>query len=290
VQRCLGFALLLTALSAGGCLRPDPPGVRVALGGAQIAVELVDSWLRDSRAPYFGVTQVAPVYLSQHGFDNLAKGACDIACTDRPLTRSEAARFGDRPVDGQRVAFYGYALYVNPQNPLDAVFAKHVRLIFQGKIKDWHELAGDQIPDWQGPIVLYGPPKSTRAGGVLGPIAKIWFADATWTVLESDEQIIARVAADPYALGFASIGYDEGVRYLGLRMERTAAPAFPSLEEIESERYGLAKVIYVYYLAPPSPAVQAVLDYLHSPAGQAAIESTGLWPVAPERAAVPPPA
>ena len=281
------LAWLATAL--GGCAAPAPPGVRIALAGAQMPVELVESWLHDSTSRGFAVTQVPPVYLSQHGFDNLAKGACDIACTDRLLTRRELAKFGDREVRGCRVAFYGYALYVNPQNPLDAIFAKHVRLVFQGKIKDWHELAGDQIPDWQGPIALYGPPKGTRAGSVLSPLAKIWFADATWTVVDSDAEIVAKVAEDPYALGFASIGYDHDVRYLGLRMERTGAPAFPALEAIESEQYGLAKVIYVYFLAPPSPAVQAVVDYLQSDAGRAAIESTDMWAVPAERAAVPPP-
>ena len=277
------------SLAAAGCTLPGPlPGGAVSLGGAQIPVELVESWLHDARSYSFGVTQVSPVYLSQHGFDNLARGQCDIACTDRLLTAREVEQFGEREVRGYRVAFYGYALYVHPDNPLDAVFSKHVKLVFQKRIKDWQELAGEQIPQWQGPINLYGPPKSTRAGMILSPMAKIWFADATWTVLESDAEIIAAVAADPYALGFASIGYDEGVRYLGLRLERMAAPAFPSLEEIESERYGLAKVIYVYFVAPASPAVQATLDYLFSDEGRAAIEGTNVWAISRDRAPVPP--
>ena len=57
-------------------------------------------------------------------------------------------------------------------------------------------------------------------------------------------------------------------------------------EEIEAEAYGLAKVIYVYVLDPPNASARAVLDYLFSPQGRAAIEATHVWPLPRERAAV----
>jgi phosphate transport system substrate-binding protein len=269
-----------------GC-QPGAPSVRIALGGAQIPVELIESWLQATESRGFAVTKVSPVYMSQHGFENLARGECDLACTDRPITKRELDQFGEHEIEGRRVAFYGYALYVHPSNPLDAIFARHVRLVFQKRIKDWAELAGDQIPELQGPINLYGPGKSTRGGMVLSPIANIWFADPTWEVLDSDAEVVAMVAADPLGLGFASIGHDEEARYLGLRMERHSPPVFPSLEAIESERYGLAKLIYVYYLDPPSDAVEAVLDYLFSEEGRRAIEETDVWSVALDRSAVP---
>jgi phosphate transport system substrate-binding protein len=283
-----GLVFLTTGLP--GCVNPGPPGVRVRLSGAQIPVELVDSWLRDAEPPRFTVEQVAPVYMSQHGFENLARGECDVACTDRPLTSRELQKFGDRQVIGRRVAFYGYALYVHPDNPLDAIFAKHLKLILRKRIRDWKELAGPSVPNWEGPIHVYGLSKGTRAGMLLSQFAQIWFAEPTWEVLDGDAEIIARVAADPTALGFATIGHDgENVRYLGLRMERQARPSLPSLEEIESERYGLAKLIYVYYVDPPAPQVEAVLEYVSSDQGRRAIESTDLWAVSPDRAAVPPP-
>jgi phosphate transport system substrate-binding protein len=264
--------------------------LRLNLAGAQIPVEMVASWLGDSKEPVFVTEQIQPVFMSQHGFESLVAGRCDLACTDRPITARELEKFGDRPVHGQRVAFFGYALYVNASNPLDSIFSKHVRLVFQKRIRDWSELVGEQIPQLQGPISLYGPEKSTRAGMVLSPLARIWFADASRKVLGTDKAIVDAVADDPLGLGFASIGYDdERVRYLGLRMERQSPPAFPSLEEIESERYGLAKLIYVYYTEPASPAVQAALDYLFGDAGARAIESTDMWPVSPERSTVPAP-
>lgn len=250
---------------------------------------MVESWLRASQTHGFDVQKLWPLDYSQRGFENLARGACDLACTDRLLSPREREQFGDRPVHGYRVAFYGYGLYVHPDNPLDAVFAKHVEMVLQGTITDWSQLAGQAIPDWQGPIRTYGRSKSTRAGMQLSHMARLFVGEPSWTVCESDAEIIAAVASDPYALGFATIGYDQGVRCLGLRMSRHGEPALPSLEEIEREEYGLAKVIYVYYIEPPSLAVQAAVDYLQSDAGRAAIEATDMWAVQPDRAEVPPP-
>ncbi len=257
---------------------------RVALAGAQIPVELVASWLSEAEDYRFAVEQVNPVYLSQHGFDRLRDETCDVACTDRVITPREYQEFGERELTGYRVAFYGYALYVHPDNPIDSVFAGHIGLLFQKKITDWSELGA-----YEGPIRLIGPHKSSRGGEILMRQAQVWFGRPTWEPLDSDVAIVDEVAVDPYALGFASVGFDQEARYLGLRMRRTDPPAFPSLEEIESERYGLAKVIYVYTPAEHDPTVQAVLDYLFSERGRQAMESTHVWPIPHERAAVEPP-
>jgi ABC-type phosphate transport system substrate-binding protein len=285
------IAILLAAIfglfSMTGCAAARVgPAVKLRMTGAQIATELVESWLQDSKSPRFDMEKPVFPTWSQVGFESLARGECDLACTDRPITARELPAFKDREIQGYRVAFYGYALYVHPDNPLDSIFSGHISLLFQKKIVDWKELGGAQLPDLAGPIRLYGPRKATRGGMILMQRAKIWFADATWEAVDSDEAVITNVAADPTALGFASVGYDgQGVRSLGIRMERTSRPAQPSLEEIESERYGLAKVIYVYFVAP-SESGTAVVDYLFSDAGRRAIESTEVWPIDRERAPV----
>jgi phosphate transport system substrate-binding protein len=278
-------ALLATLLFIGllGCRSQLGPTYELRLAGAQIPLELIESWLKTSRATVFHVKRVQPVYLSQHGFERLRAGECDIACTDRTIADSERADFGATQLYARRLAFYGYALYVHPENPLDSIFSKHIGLLFDTKIRDWKELGGRE-----GPIRLYGPAKSTRGGELLMFQTRQWFAKPNWEICDTDAKVVERVAADPGAVGFATIGLDNPTRYLGIRMERQGPPAFPSLEEIESERYGLAKVIYLYARAPLSPAVQAAADYLKSDAGQRAIAATDVWPVAAERAELSP--
>ncbi len=272
----------------GGCNFSVAPTARIRITGAQIPTELVDSWLRQASACQFAVEQVRRPSWSQMGFEALAAGQCDLACTDRPLEAREREQFGERQIRGYRVGFYGFALYVNPANPLDSIFAKHISLLFQRKIKDWKELGGNELPELEGPIHLFGPRKITRGGNVLMQQARIWFAEPTWEALDSDAEIIERVKNDPQGLGFAIIGLDEGVRYLGIRMQRTSPPAFPSIDEIEGQRYGLAKVIYIYFITPPNEPANAAVEYLFSDDGRRAIEGTDVWPVAWDRAAVEP--
>lgn len=287
---CVAARLILMSLmlvgscAAFGCgSSTTPPQFDLKLAGAQIPVELVESWLRSSRSHRFITERVQPVAWSDAGFEHLQRGECDIACTDRRLAEREIGKYGDREIRGYRVAFYGYGLYVHPDNPLDSIFAGHLKLLLRGKITDWKELGAHE-----GPIRMIGPQKSTRGGFILMRQAGLWFDEPTWETMDSDAEIAAAVAADPTALGFASIGFDDGARYLGLRMRRDGPPAFPSLEEIEAERYGLAKVIYVYAPADGGENADAVLDFLYSEQARAEMESTDVWQIPRERGPVEP--
>lgn len=286
-RSCLSIAAasVLILVSIGCQAQRVEPQVQLSLAGAQIAVELVESWLQTAKNPYFTITRVQPVYLSQHGYAALARGECDLACTDRLITWRELEAFKDRQPEGTRVGFYGFGLYVNRANPVDSIYAGHLELLFKKKITTWKELGGRDEP-----VALYGPVKDTRGGTVLARQAGIWFAEPTWTALKSDAEIIGKVAADPAALGFANLGLDHDVRYLGIRMDRHGQAAFPSLEEIESEKYGLAKVIYVYCRTPPSDKATKAIDWLLGERGRQAMASTEVWQIARERATAPQPA
>lgn len=260
--------------------------MRISLSGAQIPVELVESWLGNARVPHFEVERVLPVFVSQNGFEKLLRGKCDLACTDRPIGPQEQEDPEAGRLVGLKVAFYAYALYVNPANPLDAIYAGHLGLVFKQSVTDWKQLGSVG----EGPIHLHGPRKATRGGEVLMRQTKVIFDAANWEVHETDAEIVAAVRNDPLGLGFAGVGYDQGARYLGLRMERNEKPMMPSRDDIEGDRYGLAKVIYVYYTDPPNPSVSAVLDHLFSESGRKSIESTGCWQIPRGRAAVKNPA
>lgn len=283
-RRCGAWGLLLLGMALTGCSGATETN-RLRLAGGQIPLELIEGWLERSGEPTFAITRVQPVYLSQHGFQALARGECDLACTDRAPSARELEDFGEQPPTGRRLGFYGFAFYVNTQNKLDGLYSGHIELLLKRRIVDWREL-GSGV---EGPISLYGPRKNTRGGELLARQAGIWFAEPTWTPCENDAQVLDRVRADPLAMGFAGIGQDgEGLRYVGLRMERRAAAVLPSLEAIEDDRYALAKVIYVYWREPAAPPVERALAFLSSPAGQRAIEQTEVWPIPPERSAVAP--
>ncbi|MCP5117278.1 MAG: hypothetical protein GY953_41160, partial [bacterium] len=145
-------------MNSGCQLSPGRPLLRLRTGGAQIATRLVESWLEDARGYNFELEHPEFPTWSDRGFGLLLAGECDLACTDRPISETERKKFADRKIQGYRVAFYGYALYVHPDNRLDSIFSRHIRMVFTKRLSDWKQLAGEEVPGLEGPINLYGPP------------------------------------------------------------------------------------------------------------------------------------
>ncbi|MCA9245129.1 MAG: substrate-binding domain-containing protein [Phycisphaerales bacterium] len=278
-RRGLGLVVLATISLAGGCA-PGREIHAVRLSGGHMPTELVQGWLEHCSDPVFRLSRVGSITFSIDGFERLAKGECDLACVDRPISPRELEAFAEVPI-GRRVGFYGFALYVNPSNPVDSLFAKHLKMILRGEIKDWSEIGGEA-----GPIRLIGPQRATRGGRLLLGQAGIFFDKEPWEAIDSDAGIVDAVAADPQALGFAAVGYVGPARYLGLRLERAGEAVLPSLEAIEKDRYPLAKVIYVYHRADADAGPREAVRYLFSPRGQVALENAGIAPIPFERSAV----
>lgn len=279
VQRvAAAIALSAALLAAPGCALFERP-LPLRLAGAPLAVDLVERCLARSTAPRIA-TQRGQVYLSQHGFEALRTGQADAACTDRAITPAELAAFGDRRPEGYRIAYYGYALYVHPENPLDSVFAGSIRAVIERQVFDWKELGGTP-----GPIRVYGPQTCGPLGQALLRDAGVWTPQPGWTPLPGDLAIVDRVADDPAALGIAAVGYDQAARYLGVRLHRSGLPAFPTVEDIETGQYTLARVIFVYVMPFENHRADVAINFLFSAPGQSALRAAGVTPVPFDRAA-----
>ena len=112
---CVALSLLV------GCGGLAYEGHRIRLAGAQIPLELMESWLRTSSGPRFDTQRVGEAVWSQTGFEALREGTADLACTDRPIGAQELAEFGERKIEGMRIGFYGFAFYGHPSNKLDSL-------------------------------------------------------------------------------------------------------------------------------------------------------------------------
>lgn len=273
--------LIIALLPLAGCAGPSRPRHDLRLAGAQIPVELVESWLKRADQARFRVERVTFTQ-SATGFEALLDGRCDLACTDRPPDPREMEAFTGRDLRRAALAYYAYALYVHPSNPVDQIFVRDVRKIFGREVTGWDALGGAP-----GAIHLYGPPKDSRGGLQLAQISGAFFGRG-WTVCESDEELLAAVAADPLALAFGRAGLGGALRPLAIEMRKGDPPIPPTPVNLAGDRYPLTKMIYVYWLEPPAPAATAAVEFLMSPIGQAAIRDTDLVPLtAPPDAAAP---
>ena len=173
----------------------------------------------------------------------------------------------------QAIGSYGVAVVVNAQNPVKNLKPSQVRAIFSGKITDWNQLRG---PDQPINLVVLGPKTGARAGFQNLALRGDDYA-ATATALPDYAAIVAAVAADPFAIGYADIrSLPAGTRSVLINGEPANAMA------IYEQVYPYASPLYLYTLEHrTSAAAKKFVRFVQSREGQRIMAKAGFVPRLP---------
>jgi phosphate transport system substrate-binding protein len=267
VPLLLAAALTLTNAMAQGPLRIEGSNTF----GEKLGPLLVTAF--EGKNPGIRVALKRPG--SGPGLLALIAGRTDIAPTSRPANRAElqaAKKAGVRLVP-QAIGSYGVAVVVNAQNPVKNLKPSQVRAIFSGKITDWNQLRG---PDQPINLVILGPQTGARAGFQNLAMRGDDYA-ATATALPDYATMVAAVAADPFAIGYADIrSLPAGTRSVLINGEPANAMA------IYEQVYPYASPLYLYTLEHgTSAAAKKFVRFVQSPEGQRIIAKAGFVPRLP---------
>lgn len=131
---------------------------------------------------------------SSAGISAVGEGRCDIGLSSRALKDDETATY-----DSAIVAYDGISIIVNTENKIDNLSVSDIADIYTGKITNWSELGGDDLP-----IVCIGreAASGTRDGfeSVTGTKDSCVYAQE----LTSTGDVIQTVSSNPNAIGYAS--------------------------------------------------------------------------------------
>ena len=143
-----------------------------------------------------GVTVTYNATGSGSGIQAVQQGRCDIGLSSRSLKDEEKAK----GLEETTLALDGIALVVNPENPVSDLDLETISKIYTGEISNWKDVGGNDSD-----IVLIGREagSGTRDG----------FESITYTTdkcqyrqeLTSTGDVIATVASNPNAIGYASL-------------------------------------------------------------------------------------
>lgn len=143
-----------------------------------------------------GVTVTYNATGSGSGIQAVQEGRCDIGLSSRSLKDEEKAK----GLEETTLALDGIALVVNPENPVSDLDLETISKIYTGEISNWKDVGGNDLD-----IVLIGREagSGTRDG----------FESITYTTdkcqyrqeLTSTGDVIATVASNPNAIGYASL-------------------------------------------------------------------------------------
>jgi len=227
----------------------------------------------------------------------LTEAAADIGSMSRPMNARETSNFRDR---------YGYAptrlliardaivVFVHPDNPvghitiadLDAIYSTTRLCGSRASIAHWVDLdARANTAQLTRPILAVGRDassgthelfrESALCAGEFRPDVIAWPGNGA---------IVGTVARNPEAIGYAAIGYVNGlVKTLALARGPDDAGVLPDAKSVTDGSYPLARELYFYINLPPGHALadlpKAFVAYALSDEGQALVRQEGFVPL-----------
>ena len=200
------------------------------------------------------------------GVTGAQDGTCDIGLASRDLHDDETG------VTAITVAKDGIAIIVNPNNPVADLSIEQIAQIFTGEITNWTEVGGQD-----GQIVPIGREAGSGTRDGFESITGTEDTCVYQNELTSTGEVIANVASNPNAIGYASLSaVDETVKAL------TVGNVAPTEETVLDGTYAIQRNFnfIINESTELSPAAQAFVDWATSTDAADLIASAGAVPVA----------
>lgn len=290
----LSVILLISVIIFTGCKKKDDGIVRsvITVKGSDTMVNLAQKWAEVYMHNNPGVSIQVTGGGSGTGVAALLNGTTDLATSSRELKENEYATARSKGIEPKviEVALDGLAVIVNPNNKFDNITVKQVSDIFSGKIRNWKDLGGPDLP-----ITLYGRENSSGTyeffkDHVLGRDEngrQIDYATST-QVLQGTAALGEAVARDVKAIGYGGVGYfaeRKDVKILHVKQDDDSPAISPSedgkvnYEAIWSGDYSISRYLYSFTNGEPQGTLKEFIDFILSEEGQELVMSMEYIPL-----------
>ncbi len=217
---------------------------------------------------------------SSTAFVGLFDGSADLGASSRPVNEKELAEARRLGVSLEEfvIGYDGIAVFVHPKNPVASLTVEQTAQLFRGEISNWKQLGGPDAqvhllsrPSYSGTHGFFKE-KVLRRGDAKGPEE---FAPGTEWV-ESSEELVTRVAADPYAVAYVGMGWvGPGVRALPLALDADQPAIAPAAQTVRDGSYPIYRPLLIYTRGAPHGPAATFLRFVLSPAGQGLVTKHG---------------
>lgn len=194
---------------------------------------------------------------SSRGVLDVRNGAAQLGMVSRELKPDE------RDLQSALIAKDGVGIILNKANPVAQLSKSQVVGIYTGKLTNWKELGGDDVPIT---VVSKAEGRSTLEvfSGYLGvPYKDI----AAHVIIGDNQQGIQTVAASPAAIGYVSIGSAEYEAQQGAAIRLVQLDGqLPSTTAVASGQYAISRELNLVFKPPLSTQLRDFLAFTQSEA------------------------
>ena len=202
------------------------------------------------------------------GITGAQEGTCDIGLASRDLKEDETG------VHQITVAKDGIAIIVNPENPVSDLTIEQIAALATGEIANWADVGGNDAE-----VVFMGREAGSGTRDGFESITGTEDACDYQNEYTSTGEVVAGVAANPNAIGYASLSAVEGDATVKVL---TVGGVAPSEATVLDGTYEIQRNFnfIISDSTELSPAAQAFVDWATSTAASDLIAGAGAVPVA----------
>lgn len=284
--------LFSSAVFFGCRKKPQSESELITVKGSDTMVNLSQKWAEEYMKKNPNVTLQVTGGGSGTGIAALLNNTVDLANASREMKSSEIATAKQNGINPTqyKVALDGIAVIVHPSNGVDKLTLKQISDIFTGKIHNWKELGGKDMP-----ITLYGRENSSGTyeffkEHVLGKDESGKTKDfaSSVQVLQGTAALGEAVAHDVKGIGYGGVGYfalRKDVKILHLKKDENSEAVSPAengkvnYDAIWSGKYSISRYLYCYTNGKEKKGTKSFLDFILSDEGQKLVEQMEYIPL-----------
>lgn len=245
----------------------------LCLAGSSSMEKVTDALAESFMDRYPDITVTAQFAGSSAGVEAVLNGSADIGIVSRNLSDEEI----HRGVTGYVMALDGIAVCVDSDNPVAGMTGRQLADVFTGKIRNWAELGGGDMP-----VVLIGREagSGTREAfeELLGISGQCTYANE----MDSTGAVMARITSTPGAIGYVSFdAVSAAARLEGRNSVHCISldGSEPVAENVRSGDYPLKRPFLMVTqgeLSEQSELVRLWFCYVYSEEGRSIAQKAGL--------------
>jgi phosphate transport system substrate-binding protein len=209
------------------------------------------------------------------GFTALKDKTTDICDASREIKDSEVDACKANGVDPVEwvVGLDGIAIVVHPSNPINELTLEQLELIYNGTYTNWNQVGGNDAS-----IVKYGRQSTSGTYAYFREHVLHNRDFVGVNELAGNADIANNVQNDANGIGYVGVAYtQQGVNIKVLNIKPTASSEAypPSVANIKSGAYPIARKLYIYTNGIPSGVLGAYISFIVGSQGQQVLESEG---------------
>ena len=264
---CIALAAVM-ALSLAACGGNNGLSGKVATDGSTSMEKVIGALKETFEGENAGVEVTYNPTGSGSGIKAVQEGRCDIGLSSRALKAEEK----EQGLVGTVLAYDGIAVIVNPENTVEDLTVEQIAAIYKGEITNWSEVGGIDAE-----IVLIGREANSGTRSGFEEIVGVEDLCQYRQELTSTGDVIATVAGNPNAIGYASLSaVKDTVKALSVN------GVAPTDDTVKNGSYAIQRnfVLVTKKDTALSKSAQAFFDFATSAEADAYILAAGAVPAA----------